>query len=348
MNNVETEKNSYDMIIGMRLPVFICLIFISIFGVFITTNAQGFGVDEGNLIIEFIPEIPKENEIVYVYVKSYSLNVDSAKFTWKINGKTIKSGYGEKVFNFTMGEIGQKINLDMIVDTLESGLMQKNYSFVPVSIDLIWQSNGYVPPFYKGKSLFGHQNNISVIAVPHIPGPNGVDMNPKNMIYKWKKNGSVMENASGFGRNVLNFEGSLISRDINITVEVTSSDEKGFAYGNTKIKPINPSILVYKKDLIYGIEFQKAIIGDYKINNLNEISLFAAPFFFEDLDYDNDLAYKWSINGIPIRDIPGSGTQVFRKKEGAIGTSNISVSIENTERILQFAESKLNLTFDKK
>lgn len=332
------------MIIKMKYFVLLSIIIIIFFGNYSVVKSQLVG-GEGEFLVEFAPEIPKANELVGVFVKSYSTNVDAATFTWKVNGKTINTGVGQKNFTFTMGDYGQKTTIDLTIKSAEGATVQKNYSFLPSSVDLIWQSSGYVPPFYKGKALFAHQNIVSIVAVPHILNKNGVEMNQKNMIYKWRKNGSVVESASGFGKNVYTLPGSLISRDLNISVEVVPQDESSVGYSTITIKPTTPSIIFYRKDPLYGIEFQKALGVSENFKKSNEISLFVSPFFFDLVNSEEYISYKWQINGVEITDSVGTRNQTFRQKEGTEGASNISLIIENSDKLLQYATKNIGLTF---
>lgn len=328
----------------MKYISFIFIFLLFSFGFLGISSAQTIGGGDNDLLIEFIPEVPREGELVNVSVRSYSSNIDLAKFTWRVNGKTIKTGVGEKNFNFNMGKIGERVTVDLLIQDPSGNTINKFFSFFPKSVELIYQSNGYVPPFYKGKTLFAHQNTVSVIAVPYITNQNGIEVNPKNMIYKWRKNGSVVENASGYGRNVYTFEGSLISRDLNISVEVSAGDN-GVAYGNLRLNPTEPFIVFYKKDPLYGIEFQRRLVGNEDFKGSNEISIISAPFFYESSEYKNNyLVYNWSINGKKIEG-NGSPVQVFRQKEGTSGTSKISLTVESPSRPLQFSSQLLDLTF---
>ncbi len=344
MNNKKTQNLDYDIIINMRYFSILFLITVLFFGLNSTVNSQVFSNSDTNLIIEFVPEIPKANELVYVTAKSFSLDVDSLNFTWRVNGRVIKSGIGEKNFSFTMGREGERTNLDITATGSSGSVIEKNYSFVPTSVDLIWQSSGYVPPFYKGKALFSHQNTISIIAIPHIRNENGVEMNPRNMIYRWTRNGSFIESASGFGKNVYTFESPLISRNINISVEVTPQTGPGLGFANITLIPNEPTIQFYKKDPVYGIQFQKALVAEEDFGNSNEISIHAVPYFFDNQNNDQSMLYKWLINGTPVS-VQGDRNQTFRKQEGVSGTSNISLSIENLEKLLQSSTRSVNLTF---
>lgn len=323
------------------------LLLMLIFALSSTVSAQIEVPSTTDINIELIPSSPKPNELVSASITSYSTDINSAKITWSVNGKTQKSGVGEKGFIFNSGDTGTTNIIYISVKTKEGELIERSLTVSPVSVDLIWQNDSFVPPFYKGKALYSHQNKITFIALPHI-FDNGKEVSPKNLIYTWKKNGSVVDSASGYGKNTYTTEGSVISRTLNIEVNVTSPTTNAGGYAHTIVTPIEPSIVFYKKNPLYGIEFQTALSGAVNIKNSNEINILAVPFFFGVTDKKSiDLTYIWSINGSEISNT-GSSNQVFRKKEGTEGNSFISLSIENSNKILQYASADFNLVFNNK
>lgn len=329
----------------MRYSIFV-LFLICVLGVFTTVEAQIPSLSGTEVSVDMIPENPGPNQSVRVSVVSYGTDLNLANITWKVNGKTQKTGRGEKTFNFTTGSINTTTVLDIIIETAEGEAVTKTISIKPAEVDLIWQTEGFVPPFYKGKALFSHQNIITFIALPHMTGPNGVEIGAKNLVYKWIKNGTVIETASGFGKNIYTFIGPLISRPLNIEVEVTSPTGNGVGIAETVVSPIEPSVVFYKKNPLYGIEFQKAFLGTVELKGSKEVVVLGVPFFFGVLSANApELSYNWSINGSSVDSNTVTNTRVFRQIEGTSGTSNISLRIENRNKILQSASSNFNLMF---
>lgn len=310
------------------------------------TFAQVGNLAQTDINVDMVPQNPGPNQAVSVSLTSYSTNINAANITWKINGKTQKTGVGEKLFSFKTGDMNVKTTLDISVQTTEGEAIKKTLVIEPSSVDLIWQSYGFVPPFYKGKTIFSHQNKITFIAVPHITSGSGGEIPAKNLIYKWKNNGTVIDNLSGYGKNTYTFVSSLISRPMDIEVEVSSQTTGGTGYASINVNPAEPSVIFYAKDPLYGIEFQKALHDNVELDTSKELTVLGVPFFFGTSDMsDPDLSYKWSINGSPINNGSSSATQVFRQSEGTSGTSNISLSIESDSKILQSASNSFNLTF---
>lgn len=329
----------------MKYSIFLLLVACSL-GIFSNANAQEISTSQTTINIELTPEVPGPNEVVYVALTSYATDLNAANITWKVNGKNIKSGIGEKDFTFSSGPMNTRTTLSVTIRTVEGELIEKNLVLKPSDVDMIWQSKSFVPPFYKGKAMFSHQNEITFIAIPHITGSNGQEINSKNLIYKWRKNGSVMQDYSGYGKNTFTFVAPLISRAIEISVEATPVNGDGIATGYTFIDPIEPSIVFYKKDPIFGIRFQNALQNINELNNSLEIAVIAMPFNFGVLDsLAPELIYKWKINDLPLDGFNESNLQVFRQIEGVSGSSNISLSIENSRKILQYTSGKFDLGF---
>jgi hypothetical protein len=330
------------------------LIITCIFGFSSSLHAQSYSdtslvnslVPQSSISVNIIPKNPGPNETVNVSIDSYATDLNSATVTWRVNGEKKQSGVGLKKFSFTTGNINVTTNLTIIIQTREGETIEKVYRIKPTSVDLIWQSESIVPPFYKGKALFSYQNKIKFIALPHITGSNGQEISAKKLIYKWKKNGTVLGDYSGYGMNTYTMIDSVISRPINIEVEVTSPDDNGVGYANTTVTPVKPTIVMYEKNPLYGIQFQKALVGTQELSDSKEINVIGAPFFFGTTNSnDTNLVYKWAINGKQISNNEDRTTQVFRQKEGTVGISKISLSIENELKILQSASNSFNLSF---
>lgn len=329
----------------MRFSIFILAV-VCILGFFNVAHAQLFNLSQTTIDIQLVPEVPGPNEEIYVSLASYATDLNAANITWTVNGKNIKSAIGEKTFTFNTGGVGVKTTLSITIRTAEGELIEKSLTIKPTEVDLMWQSKSFVHPFYKGKAMFSHQNEITFIAIPHITNSGGQEIGVKNLIYKWKKNGTVIEDSSGFGKNSYTFNGPLISRPVEVSVEVSTLNDEGIAFNSTLVEPQDPFVIFYKKDPTYGIGFQRSLQGTVELNNSREITVVAMPFFFGTLiQSPAELLYKWFINGTPIGNDSGAYTQVFRQIEGVSGSSRISLSIENERKILQFSSKNFDLSF---
>ncbi len=328
----------------MKKVIFSLFIVFSLFSVFLTSqtvSAQTIGSSGADVNLDINPENPSSNQNVDASITSYVTDLNMAGITWKINGKTVQKGTGIKSVSFTTGEVNTTTSIDVIIQTAEGNTIEKTLNIKPVAVDLVWQTDSFVPPFYKGKAMFSHQNKITFVALPHMVLGNGSEINPKNLVYKWSKNGSVQDSDSGYGKNTFTFVSPLISRPFDIEVEVTSASTDSVGFAKTFLAPDDPSVIFYQKNPLYGIEFQKALSGIASFGN-SEVAIVGMPFFFGTTN-SQGLIYKWTVNGALIDNDTTQTTRIFRQKQGTVGTSNISLSIENPSKILQFASGNFNI-----
>ncbi len=291
--------------------------------------------------ITMVPENPKPNSTVHVSINSFATDLNSATVSWSVNGQVIKSGIAEKSIQVKVGSITNTTAITATVTTLRGEVVEKTISIKPTIVDLYWQSNSTTPPFYKGKALFSHQNTVTVVALPQITNVSGDQIDPRTLTYLWKKNGSVQESQSGYGKNTYTFNSSIISRPLGISVEVTSPRSSSVGYASTNLVPGEPELLFYEKKPLLGIQFQQALMGDYEMLS-PEINVVAYPYYF-DVSSNNTLIYKWLINGSGYDN--SSPSQIFRIPAGTSGSSLISLSVENPSKILQFVKNNFRLMF---
>ena len=68
------------------------------------------------------------------------------------------------------------------------------------------------------------------------------------------------------------------------------------------------------------------------------------PYFFSIVSAgQNNLIYKWNMEGKNIITSAGQNTLTFRKEKDQVGTSNVSVSIKAPGTILQSAKTAFSL-----
>ncbi len=329
----------------MKYVSYLILAFVLILPIQVFGQIPGIGNDV-DITPEIIPRNPGANETVTINLVSYTTNIDAANVTWTVDGKRAASGVGQKRFQFKTQDFGSETILDIKIVASDGQTSEYSYNFRPAKVDVVWQADSLVPPFYKGKALFSHQNKITFIAIPHLYDNNGKEIDPSNLVYKWSINDNADPNNSGYGKYTYTTTGSLISRPITVKVEVTSQSNSSLAFGFTNITPVDPFIAFYEKNPLYGIQFQKALTNTIEMPDLKEINVFSFPFYSgSPAPTYPDLTYKWSVNGVSISNSPVKNIQVFRRKEGSTGTAKISLSIENTSKILQYASSNFSIIF---
>ena len=209
-------------------------------------------------------------------------------------------------------------------------------------VDILWQGDVYTPPFYEGRALWTNQSEITILAVPHIPGPNG-EINPAGLTYKWWRNSTVLGTANGVGKNSITFTGSIIDRPQIIKIEILNSDGALLASASREFSPVAPGLLVYENNPLYGIIFNKEVGSSYKMTG-SEITLVAIPLFFSSLERGPEfLKYSWRTNAGKTET---TNSVTYRSPENTSGSARISVRVSNEDRITQSSERNFLLNFN--
>ena len=199
------------------------------------------------------------------------------------------------------------------------------------SVDILWQGNGYVPPFYEGRTLWAKQSVITLVAVPEGLG------NPSSLNYKWTRNGTVLGNISGTGRNSLSFKDSIFSKPYAVKVEIIDGDEEVLAEATETLRSKEVSLLIYENHPLYGYMFHREVGGVFKLNR-EEVTLSAFPLFAG----QREGSYSWRTNDGTAS---GGTSATYRVPEGASGASNVRVSFSDSSVIMQPVERSFLIQF---
>ncbi|MEI6420435.1 MAG: hypothetical protein WCO30_02255 [bacterium] len=305
------------------------------------SNVPG-SVDD-TLTATVAPENPEPNSPVSIDLADYSTDINHATISWFLNGKKILEGVGKKSFLFTNGDLGQTTKVKVNIITEEGNTLENNFSFTPSSISIIAEVRGYTPPFYKGRVLFASQGTLHLVALPNFTDSNGNRLDPTKLTYKWKRNNRILNDVSGYGKNVVDITEGVPLGSTEISVEATSFDNTLTASTILILSSQDPKIIFYEKDPFYGFLFNRALKSPFLLTN-NEVSVTAFPFFFSTSRASPLLNYEWSMN----REVVNSGTNdsmTFKNTSGEAGSSQVSVSVRNTARIFQMADTDLTINF---
>ena len=212
------------------------------------------------------------------------------------------------------------------------------YSISAQTVDLLWQGNTYVSPFYKGKSLWSRQSQIVFMAIPNGLG------NRDSLVYRWIKNGTVLGSLSGPGKNTLTLTDTVLSRAQTIRVEIVAEDDYEssiLAQALVRLTPVSPMVAVYENNPIYGFLFQKEVSGNYRLKG-EEVTFAAFPLFFTALDRtDPRLGYEWQTVGTQ----ESSSSVTYRAPEGLAGSSQVSLRVSSATKIMQGSSKSFLVQF---
>lgn len=321
--------------------IFSITLFIIFFGLVTITHAQTIPTPD-NTQFTITPEHPGPNETVNIQIENYTQDLNTLEISWSLDGKFQKKGIGDKKFQFTTGSLGSVSKI-----SVSSSAFSKEINIRPTGLDLVWQTKSYTPPFYKGKALYAYQSLVDFVAMPSFMTSSGATIDPKTLVYKWTRNGSVLGDVSGYGKNVLSTSGGVLAKPLSIDVEVSTIDGSMHAKKGVELQGMQPEVLLYENHPLYGIMYNKVTPPQFTLAT-KEISLSSAPYFFDvNRKDDPTLTYEWNMNGQKVSNQTNPSSLVLRKPESAqSGSALVGVSIQKTGKSLQFKNFSTRIKFD--
>jgi len=323
------------------------IILLSVFSFALFANAQTpqqiIDSIENNIQVSLTPQFPKAGDTIAIHLQSNSTPLDQATISWIVDDKILSKGFGLADFSTTAGRVGSKSIITIKIITTNGKTVTKTITIQPADIDLLWQATSYVPSFYQGKALYPHQGLITFTAVPNVSADKSITKSLGSYIYTWKKDGDVLGDFSGYGKNTFSLRGTIISRAFTIEVNVTSTDGISLGSASATVNPRSPQVALYENDPLLGVLYNKNL-SSYKMQS-KELSITAVPFFFNKGTEPVSLEYKWTMNGQSISSQSDPSTLTVRNATGVSGSSTIGLQINNVLKTLQFASNSMSITF---
>lgn len=203
-------------------------------------------------------------------------------------------------------------------------------------VDILWQGETYAPPFYQGRGLWSKQSKINFVAIPQGLG------SPTSLNYKWTKNGTVLGNINGIGRNTLSFFDNILSKPQTIKVEIISGQNTVLAEASVTVTPISPILAVYENNPLYGYMFHRETSGTYELKE-REVTFSAFPFFFSISDRaDSIISYEWRTN---VGEAETTNSVTYRSPDNAAGSSAVQARATNKDQITQDTDKNFLIEF---
>ncbi len=298
-----------------------------------------------DISISVEPSIPGPKQEIEVTIKSYLFDLNSSLTTWSLNGEQIISDYGRTSFRATTGELGEKTTVSVaIVATIggKSIRIDKKVVIEPSELDILWEApDTYVPPFYEGKALPSRESIIKAVAMPNVTH---IETRGKSMTYTWTRNFDAVPSASGYGRQMFLFKNDYLKDTEQIGL--TASDIAGSYNAKNKLTiiPTDPKIIFYEKRPSTGTQYQFAVGNGFSVEN-GERTLIAEPYFFSPRDKLTDtIKYSWKV-GVNSIDTPVPRDMItLQSKEGATGTSILTLEVESIPRLFQKVVTSIRIS----
>jgi hypothetical protein len=294
-----------------------------------------------SLNLTLSPQNPEPGQAMSASVSAFEFNIDLSKISWSLDGKSIKSGIGEKSATFTAPAAGKSATLSVSVTPKQGATITRSVVITPGgTVDLVWEAvDGYTPPFYKGKTLPIKQSTIKVVAIPQAKMTNGVFAKPGDFVYTWRKDGTNMPGQSGLGKNNIVFNNQIL--DTTNRIDISATNGTNTVSNSISIAPFAPEILFYQYDQTKeSSHYEKSFEGSTFINQ-PRLTLVAEPYFLaKDWKKNNTITFNWKLNGQPAKAGEKNTLGIITSK----GVVSVEAEYNETQKLFRNIKSTVRFT----
>lgn len=282
---------------------------------------------QDRITIAVQPAFPESNTPLSLTAQSISSDLSRALISWYVNGQRVNEGFGEVGASATTGNLGTKTEIRVEVMNEDGTLLTATRTIQPAEIDILWETDSYAPPFYQGRRLASSGALVHAEAVPRFVRPDGLPIATRDIIFSWRKNGTVIAGASGRGKSYASFSSPELFATDTITVEAESIDGSLRGAANILIPSRTPFVLLYQEHPLFGILFHRALSEEAQLPD-TEATLVAAPFYAGAVTADDSrLSYEWRVNRASVAVDPGSPSRITINGEGSDGLARVELSV---------------------
>lgn len=309
-------------------------------------HAQSLGAAIDPVQYVVAPETPGPNQTVQIEVQGIGSFLGNATVTWSENGKVAQSGVGSRDFSFTTGALGTQTKIHVVIDSPTEGTLTHDITITPSLVDLVWEADTTVPPFYRGKALYSAGSAIKVVAFPTVIA-GGARVPSDNLSFQWSHDDVSAPEQSGTGDSTFTFEGSELQSSETAAVDVYYGASK-VGSAEVTIPATSPMVLLYDKDPLRGLLADTAL-PDAISMNAAEFTVEAVPYYFANSSAQNGaLSYAWTLGGSDTTGPDSAqGILTLRQTGSGAGSAVLGVSVQNNDnnKLVQAAQAALQIVF---
>lgn len=283
--------------------------------------------ESGRIIISITPDSPLPGSIVRLSAAGGMTDLEHSDITWYADKEAIAEGFGLTEASISVGSLGSEVDVVVIAQSSD-GTSATGEAFIsPAEVAIVWESDSYTPPFYKGRALPSAGTKIRMQAVARLILPDGSSVPESDIIYTWRRNGSVIQTASGRGRSFAIFPAPALFGKDSFGVETVSADGTRSGKADVTISSVEPVLALYENHPLFGILYSDAF-GQMTSVRDPEMTFAAVPYFAQANSADDpQLVYGWRVNGQQIPADYSRPSEITISGGASGGGADISLSL---------------------
>jgi hypothetical protein len=295
---------------------------------------------ESSVNIDMSPTHPAPGQSVHLVLKSTAINLSSSDIVWRSNGSIIAHGTGIDSTDIQAGGLGSQTSVDVTVSG-DGVTAQAHVVLAPVAMDILVDSDSYVPPFFHGAAVPSAGTTLILQAFPHFKTATA----PNDLIYTWRRNGEVIAEVSGRGKSSVRIPAPHLFGADTISIDAHSPDGTLSAEASVTVSSVDPRLELYQDHPLYGITYDQALQSTSFISE-SEMTFIAVPYFAQSGGvHDPQLSYAWHVNGSAVAQSTVSPSEITINAQQSTGQALLDVEVTHATNYYLDARGSWNLTF---
>ena len=283
--------------------------------------------------ITMSPQSPRPGDTVILSLESPLLDLAGSSITWYKDGSVIAQGLDVLNATIIAGPLGHATNVSVAVQAADGTSATAAVAIVPTQVDLLVDSDSYVPPFYQGRALPSAGTNIRLQAIPHFKRADGSSVAPTDITYTWKQDDRVLGSLSGRGKSSAILPAATLYGTSDIEVDAMSVDGVLSGRATVALPSTEPLITLYEDSPLLGLTYYRAIGGQSAMND-TEMTFAAVPYFAQARSAnDPRLVYGWSVNGSNVAPSASDPSEITLNTTHSNGTATLGLEVTHTTNI---------------
>lgn len=312
--------------------ILITCVFVAFLSGVATTHAQSLSFTQNSTLVS-TPSFPKPYTLVVVELNDYSVQNLGSTIYWYVNGVEQTNERNNRSISITTGGVGTVTEVRAVSKSAQGFEQSYSKKITPSVVDVIVESDTYVPPFYIGRSLPNSGAHIRAVAVVH----DGKNTDKSSYTYEWSGGSGGQFNWPVKGATSIEYTLPLFDA---VTLSVVVHDAVGNAVGKGSVLLMyaQPELYFYASSPLSGYASRAYSKATQFI--AEETTVIAEPYYT--VTRPSNATFNWKING---EDVSDTNNVITVSRPDSSGTSVLSATMSSVQRPLEHLMKSLELTF---
>lgn len=298
---------------------------------------------ERPLDLKMTPEHPAAGDTVTLTVSSYGVDLERSQIVWYADKKEMARGTALTSTTVDAGTLGSAKEITVIAEETDGLIGSATATVRPTEVDLLWESDSYSPPYFRGRTLSGTNATIRAQAVVRFIRADGSTIPEEDIIYSWYKGTTRI--LSGRGKSSMITTGPSLFGNETLAVAAESADGLYHGRASVNITGVDPNIELYENHPLFGVLYHRALLNDATTLE-SELRVSAVPYFAHvTAPQDSSLVYEWRHGTTDITPDPKHPETLTINAQGYQGTATIDLRLTSLTDLFLRASGAWNITF---